>query len=191
MAAYEASLRFWPVPFESMDLPSRFGCTHLIACGPKDAPALVILHGYFASLTMWALNIADLSQDFRVYAVDVMGQPGKSIPDLPIQSREDFVDWLSSILDSLKIDKANLMGMSYGGWVALNYALGAPERVEKCVLLSPAGGFIPLVSQFMLRAMPMMFLPRRFLVEGFMNWLTYTENLGDPTIRMIYDRVVD
>ena len=88
-----------------------------------------------------------------------MGQPGKSIPDHPIQSREDFVDWVSSILGTLKIDKANLMGMSYGGWVALNYALGAPERVEKCVLLSPAGGFIPLVSQFMLRAMPMLFLP--------------------------------
>src|SRR3974390_2852204 len=95
MAAYEASLRLWPVPSEPIDISGRFGCTHLVACGPKDAPALVLLHGYFASLTMWALNIADLSRDYRVYAVDVMGQPGRSIPDQPMRSREDLVDWLT------------------------------------------------------------------------------------------------
>lgn len=190
MTAYAASLRHWPVPFESMDIPSRFGCTHLVACGPQDAPALVLLHGFFASLTMWALNIADLSREYRVYAVDVMGQPGKSIPDQPIRSRGDFVEWLSSLLDALKIERALLAGMSYGGWVALNYALGAPERVEKAVLLSPAGSFLPVVSQFMQRAMAMMFFPRRFLVEGFMGWLTYKPNLNDPTIRVIYDQIV-
>jgi len=41
---------------------------------------VVLRHGYWATSTMWAPNIADFSKDYRVYAVDVMGQPSKSIP---------------------------------------------------------------------------------------------------------------
>jgi pimeloyl-ACP methyl ester carboxylesterase len=190
-AAYEASLRLWPVPYQAMDIPGRFGCTHLVASGPPDAPVLVLLHGYFASLTMWSPNIAELSRDYRVYALDVMGQPSWSIPGEPIRSRADFVEWLTTILDVLKVDRAHLAGMSYGGWLTLNYAIGAPERVDRIVLLSPAGSFLPLVKQFFVRTMPLMFLPRRFVVNSFMNWLTYKENLKDPHTRAIYDCVVD
>ena len=48
--------------------------------------------------------------------------------------------------------------MSFGGWLALNYAVAAPERVQKLVLLSP-GGFLPMVRQFSLRGMLMVFVP--------------------------------
>jgi pimeloyl-ACP methyl ester carboxylesterase len=190
-AAYEASLRLWPVPYQSMDIPGRFGCTHLVACGPQDAPVLVLLHGYFASLTMWSPNIAELSQDYRVYALDVMGQPSRSIPGEPIRSRADFVEWLTALLDALKVDRAHVAGMSYGGWLTLNYAIGAPERVDRIVLLSPASSFQPLVKQFFLRTMPLMFLPRRFVVDSFMSWLTYKENLNAGHTRATYDCLVD
>jgi pimeloyl-ACP methyl ester carboxylesterase len=191
LAAYQASLRLWPVPYQAMDIPGRFGCTHLVASGPQGAPVLVLLHGYFASLTMWSPNIADLSRDYRVYAVDVMGQPSRSIPGQPIRSRADFVEWLTTLLDVLKVDRAHLAGMSYGGWLTLNYAIGASERVDKIVLLSPAGSFLPLVKQFFLRSMPMMFLPRRFVVNSFMSWLTYQENLHAAHTHAIYDCLVD
>jgi hypothetical protein len=45
LAAYEGSMKFWPVPYEDMYIPSRFGKTHLVACGPKDAPPLARLFG--------------------------------------------------------------------------------------------------------------------------------------------------
>jgi alpha-beta hydrolase superfamily lysophospholipase len=55
--------------------------THVVAAGPKNAPALVLLHGYMATSVMWAPNIADFRvRDYRVYATDVMGQPSKSVP---------------------------------------------------------------------------------------------------------------
>ena len=79
MEAYEASLELWTVPYESMDVTSRFGRTHLVVCGPVEAPPLVLLHSFFSSLTNWAYNIADLSRHYRVYAPDMMGQPSKSI----------------------------------------------------------------------------------------------------------------
>ena len=69
--------------------------THVIVSGPKDAPPLVLLHGYMATSAMWSPNIGDFSKDYRVYAIDVMGQPSKSIPAEPIRDRgrlRDVVD---------------------------------------------------------------------------------------------------
>lgn len=185
MAAYEATLKLWPVAYEPMDIPGRYGRTHLIASGPEDAPTLVLLHMFFASLTQWASNIADLSRDYRVYAIDVMGQPSKSIPGRPLKSREDCGAWLSEVLDALNIESTNLVGASFGGWITLNYALDAPERLDKIALLSPAGGLLPLVKQFYVRSMLNKLIPRRFVMESFLRWSTYQENLRDPGTRLM------
>jgi pimeloyl-ACP methyl ester carboxylesterase len=171
LAAYDAAMKSWPVPYEEMEIPTRFGMTHVVASGPKDAPPLVLLHGYMATLTMWAPNIADFSKDYRVFAVDVMGQPSKSIPDEPIQNAADYVAWLTATLNGLRLDRISLIGMSYGGWLALNYALTASERVEKLALLSPAGSLLPLVRQFRLRGTPMVLFPTHVTVNSFMRWL--------------------
>ena len=186
MAAYEATMRLWPVPYESMNITGRYGRTHLVVSGPKDAPTLVLLHMFFTSLAQWVGNIADLSRDYRVYAIDVIGQPNKSLPNQPLKSREDYVAWLSELLDALNIKSANLVGASFGGWLTLNYALGAPERVNKIALLSPAGGLRPLVKQFYVRGLLMGFFPRRFLLDWFIRWTTYEENLRDSNTRLIY-----
>jgi pimeloyl-ACP methyl ester carboxylesterase len=179
LAAYDAALKAWPVPYEEIEIPTRFGTTHVVASGPKDAPSLVLLHGYMATSTMWAPNIADFSKAHRVYAVDVMGQPSKSIPGEPIRDRADFAAWLTATLDALHLNRVSLAGMSYGGWIALGYAVAAPERVQKLVLLS-AGGFLPMVKQFTMRGMLMVFWPMLFTVISFMNWLGIKENRADP-----------
>jgi pimeloyl-ACP methyl ester carboxylesterase len=187
MAAYEATMRLWPVSYEPMDIPGRYGRTHLVSSGPEDAPTLVLLHMFFASLTQWAANIADLSRDYRVYAIDVMGQPSKSLPDQPLKSREDCVAWLSELLDALEIESTNLIGASFGGWFTLNYAIGAPERLNTIALLSPAGGLVPLAKQFYVRSMLPKIIPRRFVMESFVRWTTYQENLRDWKTRAIMD----
>jgi pimeloyl-ACP methyl ester carboxylesterase len=115
LAAYDAAMRLWPVPYEALDIPGRFGSAHVVASGPPDAPPLVLLHGYMATSTMWAPNIADFSRDHRVYAVDVMGQPSRSLPTEPIRSAADYVAWLTATLDGLHLERVSLVGMSYGG----------------------------------------------------------------------------
>jgi pimeloyl-ACP methyl ester carboxylesterase len=173
MAIYDAFLQKWPVPYVSYDIPGRFGCTHLVASGPKNAPALFLLHGSRATLTMWWANIADLSTDYRVYAVDIMGQPGKSIPNPSFTKRADLIPWLTELLDTLKIEKASLVGQSYGGWFALNYAIHVPQRVNKIALLSPAASFLPLNMQHMLRGAPMFFFPSLITTRQFKLWETH------------------
>jgi len=93
LASYDAMMQFWPTPYEEFDIPGSYGSTHIVANGPKDAPTLILLHGGRASLTMWSANVADLSRDYRVYAVDVMGQPSKSIPNASFQKRDDLIPW--------------------------------------------------------------------------------------------------
>jgi pimeloyl-ACP methyl ester carboxylesterase len=176
--AYNDALMSWPVPYEEIDVPSRFGTTHVIVSGPRHASPLVLLHGYWATATMWIPNVADFSKAYRVYAVDVMGQPGKSVPDEPIRNAADYMAWLTATLDGLHLDRVSLAGMSYGGWLSLSYALAAPDRVEKLVLLSPAASVLPLVTQFGLRGTLMFLWPRRFMVSRFMRWLGFEDSRG-------------
>jgi pimeloyl-ACP methyl ester carboxylesterase len=185
LAAYDAALKRWPVPYDEIDIPTRFGTTHVVVSGSKEAPPLVLLHGYWATSTMWVPNIADFSQDYRVYAVDVMGQPGKSIPDEPIRDAADYAAWLTATLDALHLDRVCLAGMSFGGWLALNYAVAAPARLRKLVLLSP-GGFLPMVRQFSLRGMLMLIVPSRFTVNSFMRWLGFTATDARPVLELMY-----
>lgn len=150
----------------------------MVVSGPADAPTLALLHGYWATLTMWAANVADFRSDYRVYAVDVMGQPSKSVPTDPIRNARDYVTWLTETLDALHLDRVSLVGMSYGGWLAMKFAVAAPERLSKLVLLSP-GGFLPMVRQFSVRGMLMLFLPSRLTVNTFMRWLGFRAGDGN------------
>jgi pimeloyl-ACP methyl ester carboxylesterase len=186
LSTYDAAMKLWPVPYEEFDISTRFGMTHVIACGPKNAPPLVLLHGYMATSVMWGPNIADFSKDFRVYAIDVMGQPSKSIPTEPVRNADDYAVWLAETLDGLHLDRVFLTGMSYGGWLALNFAIAAPERLEKLVLLSPGGGFVPMARQFSRRGMLMVWFPTRFTVNWFMRWIGITGPEAWPVPELTY-----
>jgi pimeloyl-ACP methyl ester carboxylesterase len=185
-AAYDGALKLWSVPYEQLDVATRFGSTHVIVSGPKDAPPLVLLHGYMATSTMWAPNVAAFTEHHRIFAIDVMGQSSKSIPGEPIRNAADYVTWLTETLNALHLDRVSLAGTSYGGWLALTYAVAVPERVEKLVLLS-AGGFMPMAKEFSLRGMLMVFFPTRFTVDSFMRWLGFKERREKPATRGIRD----
>lgn len=192
IAAYERSLELWPVPYVHRDISGRYGRTHVVGTGPEGAPTLVLLHADYLSLTMWAVNICELSREHRVYALDVMGQPGKSVPDQPIRNRGDAVAWITEVLDGLELHTVTLAGMSYGGWLTLNYAIRVPERLERIVLLSPGACFVANRPSFFLRALPAMvlpFLPRRLLFDRMWRFFTLDEpTKNDPVFRALNER---
>jgi pimeloyl-ACP methyl ester carboxylesterase len=195
MAAYEATMQLWPVSYEPRDIRGRFGTTHLVVCGRDDPPPLVLLHCFGTSLTVWANNIADFSRAFRVYALDMMGQPGKSVQVMPIRTRAELAEWLTGVLDTLGILRTSLIGYSYGGFAALTLATHAPERVDKLVLLSPAGGLVRLGAQFVLRGLLNALLPK--LHPGFgtltagslLRWMAFEPALRDAGTRRLFDRL--
>ena len=189
LEAYDAAMKLWPVPYEEIEIPSQFGITHVVASGPQDAPPLVLLHGFFGTLAMWSPNIADFSQDYRVYAIDIMGHPSKSIPDTPVRDAADLTAWLSATLDGLNLDRFVLVGLSYGGWLALYYAITVPDRVQKLVLLSPAASFQAPVKQFILRGLLMGIFPTRFALNSFFGWMGYNDDPDDPVAQRVLELV--
>jgi pimeloyl-ACP methyl ester carboxylesterase len=145
MALYDDILRDWPVPFEEIDIPTTFGKTHVVASGPADAPPLVLLHAMMMSATEWRPNVASLSENFRVYCVDVIGQSNKSVPVRKTKTLRDYSDWLVEVFDGLHIAKASLIGNSHGGFLAVNQAIHTPERLHRIVLIAPSR-IIPTAS---------------------------------------------
>jgi pimeloyl-ACP methyl ester carboxylesterase len=143
-AAYQAVLNQWPVPHEERYVPTRFGDTHVIASGPENAPALVLLHPAGGGSTIWYRNVGPLNQRFRTYAVDVMGDLNRSVPTRLLQNRRDFADWIADLFKGLQIESADMIGNSYGGFLTLNTAYFLPERVKKVVLISPAATFVQI-----------------------------------------------
>lgn len=144
IAAYETMFSLWKVPHDLIEVKTGYGSTHINACGPEDGYPLVLLHAAGLSSTVWFANIAELSAHHRVYAVDVIGDAGKSVADRLLVKRTDYAHWLREVFDGLNIERGYLLGHSYGGWLTLNMALAYPKRLRKIVLLAPAASLRPL-----------------------------------------------
>lgn len=170
LTAYDKNLALWPVPYQSLRIKTGYGTTHVLACGPAGAPPVILLHGFGFSAAMWYPNVAALASDHRVYAVDVMSDFNQSVPDRQFQDRRSTADWLTGVLDELGIERAVVIGHSYGGWLTLNLALCAPERVERIVLLAPAASFVPMVKQFYVRLGIMGLLRTVGAARNFAQW---------------------
>jgi len=144
MEAYEAMFTLWKVPHDEIKVKTSYGSTHINISGPENGHPLVLLHGAGLTSTVWFANIAELCARHRVYAVDVIADAGKSVADRLLMKRADYALWLSEVFDGLNIERCNLLGHSFGGWLTLNMALAYPERLRKIILLAPAASFRPL-----------------------------------------------
>ena len=150
-AAYAGFRQAWPVGREELRVPTRVGETFVIASGEPAAPPLVLLHGAGSNSFMWLGDVARWSERFRVFAVDIPGEPGESAPVRPSRDGEMQAEWLDDVLAGLGVARASLVGISLGGWHALDYAIRRPDRVERLVLLAP-GGLGAVKLGFLLRA---------------------------------------
>jgi len=136
---YRDLLGRWPVPSEHLRLSTREGETFVVVSGAEDAPPLVLLQGTGANAAMWLPDVAAFAGEFRVYAVDLIGEPGLSAPSRPPLARDAHAQWLDEVLDGLGLAEVSLVGVSLGGWLAVNYASREPGRVRRLVLVSPSG----------------------------------------------------
>ncbi|WP_410671928.1 alpha/beta fold hydrolase [Amycolatopsis sp. cmx-4-68] len=136
---YDALLERWPVPFEPRILSTRLGETFAVVSGPVDAPPVVALQGSGGTAAHWLPDIATLAANLRVHAVDVPGEPGRTVEARPPLGAPACAEWLDGVLDALGLPQAAFLGGSLGGWWSLDYALRRPERVTALVLVNPAG----------------------------------------------------
>ena len=156
LARYAQFLTYWPAANEQLRLPTLQGETFVIASGPEDAPPVLLLHGGLANSASWMGDVAAWSQHFRVYAVDMIGEPGFSAPSRPPLASEAYALWLDEVMAGLGVRRAAFVGISLGGWLALDYATRRPERVSALALLCPGG--VGRTKNVLLWATPLLLL---------------------------------
>ncbi len=136
---YREILARWPVPNTQFTVPTREGDTFVIASGREDAPSLVLLHGSASNSFMWMGDVAAWAEHFRVYAIDIIGEPGLSAPSRPTLDSGAYPLWLDDVLNALSVEQAAMIGLSLGGYLALDYASRHPERISALAVLCPGG----------------------------------------------------
>ncbi len=161
---------------------------HVRDTGPRDAPVLILLHGFGASLQTWEPWARLLQTRFRVIRFDLPGFGLTGADPTGDYTDARSVDVVLALMDQLAIPRATLIGNSLGGKIAWTLALDHPQRVDRLVLISPDGfaspGFeygrkakLPLLVRLLPYVMPRVML-RSSLLPAY----------GDP--RRLTDAVV-
>ena len=123
---------------------------HYQETGDPSAPPLILIHGFASSTLVWSKVFFPLAEaGFRVIAIDMLGfgysgKPRNGEYTIPGQAK-----MLVGLLDELGIERATLVGSSYGGAVAATCALDYPERVEKLVMIGAVNNNRPLNYKLM------------------------------------------
>ena len=150
---YDAAVTASTMPVTESDIETSFGRTHVLSAGDPSKPPLVAMHGIQIASTSWLPLLPTLAAAHRVTMIDAIGQVSKSIATKPITGAADIVAWLDETLRALGIDRAAMVGLSMGSWMATQYALAFPDRVDRLALIGPVG----LVSGLRLRVLPLFF----------------------------------
>jgi pimeloyl-ACP methyl ester carboxylesterase len=163
---YRSILQRWPVANQQLHIATRHGTTFVVACGPLDGPPLVLLHGSGSNAAIWMRDAAAWAERYRVYAVDIIGEPGLSAPARPPLDSGAYVEWLDDLWDGLRIASASIVAVSLGAALALEYAVKRPPRVLSLSLLSPAG-ITPRRPLFIWKAALMLLFGKRGVRRAF------------------------
>ena len=142
LTIYENRMAQWPVPYESHYIKTQYGKVFVIISGEENAPAIFLLHASAMSSWSWLYNIEGLNKNYRTYAIDTIGDAGRSVLS-DIEKYPDDGKALAvlyrEIMDSLGVQEASFIGASQGGFISTNMALYAPGRVKHLILCGPMG----------------------------------------------------
>ena len=153
---YRELLDGWPVPNRKHMLDTCQGPTFVVASGRPENPPLLLLHGAQSNAAAWMFDVALWSATFHVYAVDVIGEAGLSAPSRPPLDSEAHALWLDDVLKGLGVERTAIVGVSFGGWLALDYAARRRDRVQSLALICPAG--IGRQKNFLVKVAPLLLL---------------------------------
>jgi pimeloyl-ACP methyl ester carboxylesterase len=111
---------------------------HVRAEGPVNAPVVILVHGFGASLQSfdaWSRGL----RDYRVIRLDLPGFGLSAVDPTDDYTDRRSLQLLLALMDSMNIERATLAGHSIGGRIAWKFAAAHPERIDRLVLISPDG----------------------------------------------------
>lgn len=112
---------------------------HLYEGGKENDKTVILLHGFGGNAALtWMQLMPTLAKDYHVVAPDLLASNFLRL-NPKTYSVQSEVDLVLGMMDALKIERADFVGLSVGGWVSLLLALNHPERVGRMVLVETAG----------------------------------------------------
>ncbi len=136
---YNNLLKNWVKPSEQLFIDTAFGKTFIIGSGEKTGETVILLHGSGSNAAMWMADALKLSEKYHVFAIDIIGECNNSSETRPPFNENNYANWLNEIFEKLTVSNVSIVGCSLGGWIALNYAIEFPEKVNKLILTATAG----------------------------------------------------
>ncbi|MDF1695778.1 MAG: alpha/beta hydrolase [Saprospiraceae bacterium] len=152
---YQSKLDGLTFSYEFVNVETSFGDTNVIVAGNDENPPLVLLHraNECAPIALDALK--ELVKDFKVYAVDVIGQPNLSAEIRPWMHNDAYGKWMFEILSRLTIQKAILVGISFGALITWKTLLFDERRIKSAFFITPAG----IIDSYPISTLWKIFLP--------------------------------
>jgi pimeloyl-ACP methyl ester carboxylesterase len=164
--------------------------------GPRGAPAVVMLHGFGASLETWEPWAHSLSAHYRVIRFDLPGFGLTGADPAGDYTDARTMKVLADLMDQLGIARASLIGNSLGGRIAWNFAATYPDRVTRLVLVSPDGFASPGFEYdkaskppLMMQALPYV-APRGMLKANLAAAYARPEALSEETVTRYRDMML-
>ncbi len=190
---YDKRAEEWPVISETRMIETSYGKTFVRISGPTNGHPLVLLPSTSASSLIWMPNIKALSEQYRVYAVDNIYDYGRSVNKRNIKNSNDMMNWLNELFLALDLERVNLMGLSFGGWLTSQYTLHYPDRLNKAVWIAPSATLFNFPGEWawrgILSAIPHRYFMKKFMVE----WLgeDMLKKKDETSIKQLNDLIDD
>ena len=137
LALYKEKLQSLDLEYEDVFVETSFGQTHVLTVGDADSPPVVLLHGINAGAGLALEPIKGLAEKYRIYVVDTIGQVGKSAETRLAVKDESYGKWLAEVMDALALEKAPVIGVSYGSFILQKLIIHQPNRIAKAIFIVP------------------------------------------------------
>jgi pimeloyl-ACP methyl ester carboxylesterase len=184
--AYAEVMALLPPPDAEHEVRTAYGTVHVYRFGDHDGVPLVLLPGRAGSTTMWRPNLPAWAAERTVYAVEVLGEPGLSVQERPLRDADDQAEWLEATLAGLGLRHAHLVGVSFGGWLAVNLAVHGCAAVASLSLIDPAVTFGRLPLRMVLASLATLPMAPEFLRTRMLSWISGGAPVeGVPEARVI------
>ncbi len=110
-----------------------------------EGPNIVFINGLTMDTNGWVLQVPYFSKKYRVLRYDCRGQGKSDKPDM-VYTPDIQMEDLKNILDELEVERAHIIGLSYGGMIAQHFAVNYPKRVGALVLVDTCSYIGPLLE---------------------------------------------
>ncbi|MCR5734183.1 MAG: alpha/beta hydrolase [Lachnospiraceae bacterium] len=164
---YDSQLSRLNNPWKDVYVDTSYGRTHIVETGDLSGEPLLVFHGGNATTAYNLLACDFIMDDFHIYAVDMVGHPGKSAETSLPAKGYDYGKWVSEVIDGLKYDNISLFGGSFGAGVIAKTMCVCPNKVKKAVLYVPSG----IKNAPAINSVSMMLPMIAYLVTGQDKWL--------------------